>query len=117
MQSETTLGRIFDDRLELAPVLREVLCVAADNRGGILEPYVDLPGRRVGSTSAVLLQVACVITVHPFDHMCIGKPFPDGIELCSRHGLHEIVIPHVSVIPRDEITFKIVLDLVSAAGE
>ena len=117
MQSETTLGRIFDYRLELAPVLREVLCVTADYGSGILEPYVDLPGRRIGRAPAVLLQVARIITVHPFDHMSIGKPFPYGIELGSRHGLHEIIVPHVSVVPGDEITFKIILDLVSAAGE
>ena len=49
--------------------------------------------------------------------MGIGKSFPYDVELSARHGLHEIVIPHISVIPRDEIALKIILNLIAASGE
>ena len=106
MEPETALRRVLDYGLQFAPILGEVLGVAADDGSIVLEPYVDLPGRGVGGTSSVLLQIARVIAQHPFDHVSSAS-----------HGLHEVVVPHVSVIPRDEIALKIILNLVSASGE
>ena len=43
MQAETAFGRIFDNGLELSPVLREVLRMTADERSVVTEPDMYLP--------------------------------------------------------------------------
>ena len=110
-EPENALGHILYDPLELGPVVREMLTRRGRQCLVVIEKHLDLPDGGIRGHVTDIIVTAVIICDHPLEHMRLRKILLQIRELVAVDAAHEVIIPHVAVVPRQEFLFEVEPDL------